>query len=186
MSKGDQPRSSTAAPSASITSLQSEIETFKCIVDVKDKEIELLKCQLAESNRIIEKTREFMISNPPATTTQTEKQNTENQPEQELLLQSFSNASSGTLRRVLCSVQESTDVVDILHLPKRVEQLFDSEKKYDQLYKAACLYLRPGDISHSALVQMLRNQGKSTIQTNDGEILQGAVKRGNGISWTFK
>jgi hypothetical protein len=155
---------------------------------VKDREIELLKCQLAESNRIIEKTREFMISNPPATTTQTEKRNTEKQSDQELLLQSFSTASSGTLRRVLCSVQESTNVVDILHLPKRVEQLFDSEKKYDQLYKATCLYLRlrPGDISHSALVQMLRNQGKSTIQTNDGEILQGAVKRGNGISWTFK
>jgi hypothetical protein len=164
-------------------SLLSEIDTLKCIIDVKDKEIAILRLQLSESNRIIEKTRDVIQAESMM------KSETENQPSQVgKLLHSFSDASSGTLRRVLSAVQNSTNVDAILELPKKIQQLADTQKKYHQLYKASCVYLRlrPGDISHSGLVEHLGKQGRATIHTGDGEVLKQAVRKNSGIAWTFK
>ena len=163
------------------TALESEIKTLQCILRAKERELEVLRSQLVESNRIIERTRE-MITNENFS-----------QPSQNSssakLLNSFSEASVGSLQRVLGAIESRTQASDLFTLQKRVEELADFESKYDQVYRAACLYLRlrPGDLSHSALVHLLKSQGKQTIvDETDHVVLKDATKKPAGISWTFR
>ena len=165
-------------PSPVQAALQSEIETLQCILRAKEREMEVLRSQLAESNRIIEKTRE-MIS----------KENT-SQPSSSAakLLNSFSEASVGSLQRVLGAIETRTKATDLFTLQKRVEELADFETKYDQIYRVVCLYLRlrPGDLSHASLIHLLKSQGKQTIVDEDKTVLKDATKKATGISWTFR
>ena len=162
------------------TALESEVETLQCILRAKEKEMEVLRLQLAESNRIIEKTRDLIA-----------KENVSEAPPESSsckLLNSFSEASVGSLQRVLGAIESTTQAGDIFSLQKRVKDLAEFENKYDQVYKAACLYLRlrPGDLSHSALIHLLKSQGKKTIVEDDPVVLKDATKKPTGISWTFR
>ena len=169
-------------------SLRSEIDALKCIIDAKDREIELLRMQLIESNRVIEKTREVLVQHPPRQEPlEQEPPVIQNQTSENSLLTSFSDASSGTLRRICSAIQDASGSTTVHDLVSRIKDLCDKEKKYDEIYNSACLYMRfrPGDVSHSSIVKLLQNQGRADLVA-DGEMLKQAVKKNSGISWTFK
>jgi hypothetical protein len=163
-----------------VKALESEIDTLHCILRSKEKEMEVLRTQLSESNKIIEKTRDI-IENLPL-----EKKPT-HAPGSTSLLKSFSDASVASLQRVCGAIESRTRATDIHSLEKRIDELVDFETKYNQIYRASCLYLRlrPGDVSHSALVHLLKSQGKQTIVDNQA-VLKDATKKPSGISWTFR
>ena len=165
--------------------LQSEIDTLQCIIRAKEREMSLLRSQLCESNKIIEKTRKLIILEEEKKVE--EKKNISSPADK--LLNSFSDASVSSLQRVLGSIQSSTKVTDIFSLEKRISELTDFETKYDQLYRATCMYLRlrPGDLSHSAVLHLLIGGGGGDSRNVKGEpILKDATKKPHSIAWTFK
>ena len=165
--------------------LQSEIDTLQCILRAKQREMSLLRSRLSESNKIIEKTRKLIILEEEKKLE--EKKNISSPADK--LLNSFSDASVSSLQRVLGSIQSSTKVTDIFSLEKKFSELSEFETKYDQLSRATCMYLRlrPGDLSHSAILHLLKGGGQGGSRNVEGEpILKDATKKPHSIAWTFK
>ena len=177
----------------SIKSLRSEIDTLNCINNSKDQEIQLLRKQLAETTKVIEKTKKqiSILQNELCGLTGTKnlsdavvelrgwkKGYNVTTVAPTVLLESFSQAPSHTLQRVLGSVEKSLGVSDVYSLPKAVERMASFERNYEELFHASCQYLRvqPEDMSHASVLHVLRTRGRQTMTTDNGDVLREAVK----------
>lgn len=153
-----------------VVSLRSEIETLQCINEAKEREIQLLKNQMARSvkNALIGENDEGRFVPCKRSS---------------FLVESFSKASPSTLNRVLGHIERTLEVREIDQVEKAMNKLASFETKYEELVRACCVLFRttPKDSSHNQLVRMLLSG-----RTPDPDAIDKVeVKRKAGVAWTF-
>jgi hypothetical protein len=172
-------QSSGAITNWTVVSLKSEVETLSCINEAKEKELQLLKNQLIESNRLlISLSSKFPESE--ANAADVKKLVSNRAKGGPLLLESFSNASPLTLSHVLGQMERLLGVKDIDHVEKALVKLASFETRYEELVRACCVLFRtiPKEASHNQLVRQL-------LAAKAPDIRKDEVKKKSGVAWTF-
>lgn len=178
-----------------VVTMNSEIQTLKCIMDAKDAEILLLKHQLVQTNKLITECRDEIqrlsgqqgIASQRIHNTVVSRYQPVSQGPYCQLLESFSRASPSTLNKVLRHIEKSLGASDVQQVPHAIDCARAVETKYDELYSAVCFLLnvKPEDTTHRDTLKQINALAHKVIQTDSEIGLANEIKGKRGIAWTF-
>lgn len=177
--------------------LKSEIETLELINSSREQELNILKQQLIESNKLLKTARkhiEEMKDSQKASARSASGSNENAWASNQLacpkgsfpnntLLDSFSNANPTTLRHVCNHLERVLGVSDINQVGKALDRLAAAETKYTELVKAVCIRDRVdmNRVSHPQIVKSLK-----TGEPIPNISMKDEVQKPRGVAWTFQ
>jgi hypothetical protein len=168
--------------------LKSEVETLSAINQVKEKELVLLRKQLAESQQLLKLARDQIglhvtPSSAPQTNLRTMQDGivSSSAPNSGRLIESFSNAAPTVLHSVFSHLERVLGTKDIRQVPRAVDRLAAAEARYFEVVKTVCVRERVNidQVSHSQLLKHLAS-GDPLASSVSGEI-----SKKSGVAWTF-
>ena len=164
--------------------LKSEIETLTAINQVKEKELVLLRRQLAESQKLLKLTNLHFTSTPSVAEAIPNLASTRPEPlpsPSSKLIESFSSAAPQALHSVFAHLERVLGVKDIRQLTRAIDQLTVGERKYSEVVKTVCMKERVNmnQVSHAQLLAFLSRDEPLVSAVSD------QVNKRAGVAWTF-